>query len=70
MGWLCLAFIGKLVTHLPTEGVVLLVAGGVTYSLGALVFMFEKIPFNHVIWHVFVMGGSIFHYLSVFLYVE
>ena len=55
MGWLCLAFIGKLTTNLPTGGVTLLVAGGVTYSLGALVFMFDRIPFNHVIWHLFVM---------------
>ena len=70
MGWFCLLFIGKLLAYLPFGGSALLIAGGVTYSLGALVFLFDSIPFNHVIWHLFVMGGSIFHYLSVFLYVE
>ena len=69
MGWIGLIFIRDLVSSIPSGGLYLLIAGGLVYSLGAVVFLLDRLPYNHVIWHVFVLGGSICHYFSIFLYV-
>ncbi|MGL9769438.1 MAG: PAQR family membrane homeostasis protein TrhA [Sodalis sp. (in: enterobacteria)] len=69
MGWLSLVVIYQLVQRLPAGGVALLAAGGVIYSLGVIFYVLEQIPFNHAIWHVFVLGGSICHFLSIYLFV-
>ncbi len=69
MGWLVVLASAELGDALATGGIVLLVAGGITYTLGVIFYAVEKIPFNHAIWHVFVLGGSILHYLAIFHYV-
>ncbi len=69
MGWLIVLAWNPLIEHLPTHGLYLLFAGGVTYSLGALIYLWQSLPFNHAIWHFFVLGGSILHYMTIFLYV-
>lgn len=69
MGWLILFALGPLIRSLPAAGVWLLVAGGLTYSLGVIFYAWNKLPFNHAIWHLFVMGGSACHVLAVTLYV-
>lgn len=69
MGWLGLIAIKPMIEHVPTGGLVLLLAGGVAYTLGVPFYLARKIPFNHTIWHVFVLAGSVLHYLAVLLYV-
>lgn len=68
MGWLCLAAGPSLYASLGSVGFWLLVAGGVSYTLGAVIYSIKRIPFNHVIWHLFVMLGAGFMYFSILLY--
>ena len=69
MGWLILFALGPLIRNLPMAGVWWLVAGGVTYSLGVVFYAWNRLPFNHAIWHLFVLGGSFCHVLAVSRYV-
>jgi len=66
MGWLILFAGGEMAERLSATGIALLVAGGLTYTLGVLFYAIRAIPFNHVIWHLFVLGGSICHYFAVY----
>ncbi len=65
MGWLCVIALPTLVRAVPPEGLAWLVAGGLAYSLGVVFYGVKRIPFNHAIWHLFVLAGSAFHYLAV-----
>lgn len=67
MGWLILFAGGELTEKLPTAGLLLLIAGGLSYTLGVIFFAISAIPYNHVIWHLCVLGGSIFHYFAVYI---
>lgn len=69
MGWLSLVVIYQLVQRLPLGGIVLLAAGGVIYSLGVIFYVCQRIPYNHAIWHGFVLGGSLCHFLAIYLYI-
>lgn len=69
MGWGVVAVAKPLIRELGTGGVVLLLAGGVSYTLGVVFFLWKRLPFHHAVWHVFVLGGSIFHFFAVLLYV-
>ncbi len=69
MGWLILFAIRPLIRELPMEGVWWLVAGGVTYSFGIIFYAWHKLPFNHAIWHLFVLGGSACHVVAIACYV-
>jgi len=68
MGWLVIFVRGPLVAHLHGAGLWLLVAGGVTYTLGTLFYVTPR-RYMHAVWHVFVLGGSTLHFLAVLLYV-
>lgn len=69
MGWIIIFAIKPLLQSLPEGGVILLVAGGLAYTLGTVFYAWEKLPFNHAIWHLFVLGGSVCHCLAVMFYV-
>jgi hemolysin III len=69
MGWLIIFAIKPLFHTLPGEGIIWLVAGGLAYTLGTIFYTWKKLPFNHAIWHVFVLAGSICHFMAVFFYV-
>ncbi len=69
MGWMAIFAIQPLFENLPFEGLFLLVAGGLSYSFGVIFFLWEKLPFSHAIWHLFVMGGSVCHFFAILLYV-
>lgn len=69
MGWLALIAIKPLMSAVPVTGIVWLVVGGLFYTVGVLFFAMKRVPYNHAIWHVFVMAGSICHYFAVVLYV-
>ncbi|HRT62941.1 MAG TPA: hemolysin III family protein [Syntrophales bacterium] len=69
MGWLVIFAIKPLVSALPAGGLALVTAGGLAYTLGAVFYLLRKIPFNHAVWHVFVLAGSACHYFAVMHYV-
>lgn len=69
LGWCVILAIGPLIRALPFEGVLLLFAGGVSYTVGALVYAKKGIRYSHAVWHVYVLVGAIFHFFSVFFYV-
>lgn len=65
MGWLIILAIRPLWISLPTAGFVWLVAGGLAYTLGVIFFVWHRLPYNHAIWHLFVLAGSVCHVLAV-----
>lgn len=69
MGWLGIFAVQPLFQALGIMPVVLAVAGGIAYSLGVIFFAWHKFPHHHAIFHVFVLAGSIIHYLAVVIYV-
>jgi len=69
MGWVIVFAIKPLINNLPSEGFLWLLAGGISYTLGAIIYSIKKIKFNHAIFHMFVLTGSFCHFISVFFYV-
>ena len=70
MGWLILIAIHPLASTLPTAGLIWLAAGGITYTVGVLFFiMDERWRWAHGVWHLFVIGGALCHYIDILLYV-
>ncbi|MDR2671958.1 MAG: hemolysin III family protein [Coriobacteriales bacterium] len=69
MGWIIIFRIGALVDSLAFAGIVLLLAGGVCYTVGTVFYILKKVPYMHSIWHLWVLAGSICHVVSVLLYV-
>jgi len=69
MGWMGIFFIGDVHALLGSGAILWLALGGVIYSLGVLPFLWEKLPYNHAIWHLFVIGGSVCHYLGILFHV-
>jgi hemolysin III len=68
MGWLVIFAIRPLHAAIGTEGITLLVIGGLLYTVGAVFYAWRRIPYNHAIWHLFVIGGSAAMYFSILLY--
>ena len=68
LGWIGLFAMMPLVHAMPVGGLLLLVAGGVAYSGGVPFFLWEALPFNHAIWHLFVLCGSICHFAAIYFY--
>ncbi|GAA5176962.1 PAQR family membrane homeostasis protein TrhA [Modicisalibacter zincidurans] len=66
MGWLIVLASDAMGTYLSDTSITLLVAGGITYTLGVVFYAIRAIPFHHAIWHLFVLGGSVFHYFAVY----
>ncbi|GKV65781.1 MULTISPECIES: hemolysin III family protein [unclassified Sporosarcina] len=69
MGWLIIIAIKPLYEQLPAAGFWLLVTGGIFYTFGSVFFAWRRLPYNHAIWHLFVIAGSACMYFSVLLYV-
>jgi len=69
MGWIIIFAINPLIENLSAEGMQLLVAGGLSYTIGAALYSIKVIPFNHAIFHVLVLVGTICHYFAVYFYV-
>jgi hemolysin III len=65
MGWLGVLFGRQVLAGLSPAGLAWLAAGGVTYTLGVIFYAVRRIPYNHAIWHLFVLGGSICHFIAV-----
>ena len=69
MGWIIVFAIEPLINNLPSDGLFWLIAGGMAYTTGAILYSIKKIKFNHAIFHLFVLIGSICHFISVYFYV-
>jgi hemolysin III len=69
MGWIIVFAIKPLYDNLSSEGLWWLLAGGISYTIGAVLFSFDKVRFNHAIFHIFVLFGTFCHYLSIYFYV-
>ncbi|KII78939.1 PAQR family membrane homeostasis protein TrhA [Vibrio renipiscarius] len=69
MGWLSLIVIYQLALHVQLGGLVLLGLGGVIYSLGVVFYVAKRIPYNHAIWHGFVLAGCACHFFAIYGYV-
>jgi hemolysin III len=68
MGWLVLIAIGPLVRAMPTHGLWWLLAGGGLYTAGVGFFAARRMPYGHLVWHLFVLGGSTCHFFAVLWY--
>ena len=65
MGWLGVFLIEPLSELMPARGLMLLVLSGLLYSFGAIFYAWKKLPYNHAVWHLFVMAGSAAHFCSI-----
>ena len=70
MGWLSLVVIYQLAMNVQLGGLTLLAVGGVIYSLGVIFYVSKRIPYNHAIWHGFVLAGCACHFLAVYYFVS
>jgi hemolysin III len=69
LGWLIAIAVKPLVQSVEPGGLVLLVAGGLAYSVGVVFYGWKRLPYHHAVWHLFVMAGSLFHFFAVLFYV-
>lgn len=70
MGCFALLFIEPVMTHIPSEGLYLLMFGGAAYIIGVLFYLSKTIPYNHAIWHLFVLTGGAAHFAAVWVCVD
>lgn len=69
MGWVALVAAGPLIERMHSAGLVWLVAGGLSYTLGAVVFLLDnRLRYAHFVWHLFVLGGSVCHFFAALWY--
>lgn len=69
MGWLCVLVAKPLTEALNVEALIWLAAGGVAYTAGTIFYHNRRIPYSHAVWHLFVIAGSVCHFLAISLYV-
>lgn len=69
MGWLIMFAIKPMAAALPEAGIIWLMAGGVSYTVGAILYAIKAIPYNHAIFHFFVLFGSFSHFMAVYGYI-
>ncbi len=69
MGWTIIVAIKPLINNLNPNAIILLFTGGISYTLGLIFYAWNSLPYNHGIWHIFVMIGSFTHFFAVLFYV-
>lgn len=69
MGWMIVVATTEVIANVDTGGLLLLLIGGLVYSAGVIFYVWDRIPYNHAIWHLFVLGGSICHFFAIYGYV-
>jgi hemolysin III len=69
MGWLIVFAWKPLLLNLSGNGLLLLIIGGLFYTVGTVFYVWRSFPYHHAIWHLFVLGGSIFHFFVILLYI-
>lgn len=68
MGWLALVAVKPFIAAMPVNGIIWLVAGGLCYTSGVTFYVWDKLKYGHAVWHLFVLAGSICHFIAVLLY--
>ncbi len=69
MGWLIIIAINPLLTKVPMAGLIWLTTGGLSYTIGVVFFILDsRLRYGHLLWHLFVMGGTACHYFAIFWY--
>lgn len=69
MGWLAVVAIQPITENLEPGGVWLLIGGGIAYTLGTIFYVLKRVRYMHAVWHLWVLAGSVLHFLAVMLYV-
>jgi len=69
MGWLIILDFNTVLALIEFKGILLMIVGGLLYSIGTIFYSLQKLKYTHAIWHVFVLGGSISHYFLVLYYI-
>ncbi|WP_244279830.1 PAQR family membrane homeostasis protein TrhA [Leptospira brenneri] len=69
MGWLAIFVVKDIRTAIGMSGISWLVAGGLSYTVGVIFYLWDSLPFNHAIWHLFVLSGSLCHFFAILFYV-
>ena len=69
MGWIVLIAIKPMLTAVEPGGLLLLLLGGLAYSGGVIFYLWKRLPYNHAIWHLFVLAGSFCHFFAILFYV-
>ena len=65
MGWLVVIAAKPILAHVPTVTLLWIAAGGILYSSGVIFYIWKRLPYSHVVWHLFVLAGSACHYVAV-----
>lgn len=68
MGWIMIAAVKPLLNNLSTDAIIWLAIGGISYTVGAALYSIKKVPYNHAIFHIFVVGGYISHSICIYYY--
>lgn len=69
MGWIIIFAINPLIKNLNQDGIWWLFGGGVSYTIGAILFMLKKMPYNHAVFHIFVLLGTFAHFICIYFYI-
>jgi len=69
LGWIVMIAIGPMIANVETGGLILLLVGGLFYSLGVIFYVWKTLVYHHAVWHLFVLAGSASHFFAVFYYV-
>lgn len=69
MGWMLLLFILPIFRNIPTLGIILILIGGLCYTLGTIFFKIKNLKYAHLIWHIFVIAGTVFHWVAILWFV-
>ncbi|WP_205687661.1 PAQR family membrane homeostasis protein TrhA [Clostridiisalibacter paucivorans] len=70
MGWIVIIAVKPMLQALPMNFFMWLLAGGLVYTLGTIFYAIKKIPYNHAIWHLFVLAGTVLHFCGIFIYLR
>lgn len=69
MGWMIIIAMYPFVKNVETGGIILVVLGGLSYTVGVIFYKWKSLPFNHAIWHLFVLAGTVLQFFAVLFYV-
>jgi len=69
VGWVAVVAIRPIIQQVPLPSVILIVVGGVVYTLGVIFYLMKKMPYNHAIWHLFVFAAAACHYVAIMQFV-
>lgn len=70
MGWIVIIAIKPMIDVIPAGLLYWLLAGGIVYTIGTIFYAMKKIPYTHAAWHLFVLAGSVLHFLGIFIYLR